>query len=251
MQFWFNSGFLYAIDAAVVVPTPVEIGGLTDISIDFSGARKDFNGPYQYPVSSARGDASIVCKAKYGGISSKVYSDLFLGATPAIGQIVGGIRESHAIPSAHTITPTQVKAGQTFDSNLGVLLVASDGSTTTMTRVSGVPTTGQYSLVEATGVFTFAAADVGKTVLISYLYCITAGTGGIVTIENNLMGDVPKFRAILTGAFEGKTALLDLYNCISDKLTLATKKGDYANPEIDFAAVANPAGIIGRLSFSE
>ena len=250
-QFWFNSGLLTLVDAAAAIPTPVEIGTLTDISIDFSGARKDFNGPYQYPVSAARGDASIVCKAKFGGIKSKIYSDLFFGTTPVTGLIGNSIRESHAIPSGHIITPTQIKTGQTFDTNLGALLVATDGSVATMTRVSTVPTTGQYSLDETSGIYTFAVADIGKLVLITYLYLVTAGPGVIVPIENKLMGDVPKFRAILTGKFEGKAALMDLYNCISDKLNLATKKGDYANPEMDFAAISNPAGIIGRLSFAE
>ena len=253
MQFWFNSGFLYGIDSSDTLPTPVEIGGLTDISVDMSGARKDFNGPYQYPISAARGDGSIVCKAKFGGLTSSIFNNLFLGTTSGAGQIIPVIRESRTIPSSPTyvITPTNIKSGQTFDTNLGVQLVATDGTTTTMTRVSGTPATGQYAVNTTTGIFTFAAADAGKAVLISYIYNLAAGTVGIITITNELMGEVPKFRAILAGSFEGKHALMDLYSCISDKFNLATKKGDYANPELDFAAIANSAGIVGRLSLSE
>ena len=249
-MFWFNSGSLYQIDAAEAIPSPIEIRALTDISVDMSGARKDFNGQWQYPMTSARGDGSIVCKAKFGEVTSRVFS-LFLGVTPVTGQICPAIREAAVIPSGHTVTPAQIKAGQTFDTNLGVYLVTAAGEITPMTRAATATGTGVYSLVDATGVYTFAAADTGKSILISYLYCITAATGGIMTITNQLMGVAPKFRAILAGTFDGKSALLDLYNCVSDKFNLATKKGDYANPEIDFAAVSNPAGTIGRLSFAE
>jgi len=43
-------------------------------------------------------------------------------------------------------------------------------NSTAMTKVSGTPTTGQYS-VNATGVYTFAAADTGKDVTIGYSLC--------------------------------------------------------------------------------
>jgi hypothetical protein len=39
-----------------------------------------------------------------------------------------------------------------------------------MTKVSGSPTTGQYSVNPATGVYSFASADAGKQVVISYSY---------------------------------------------------------------------------------
>ncbi len=75
------------------------------------------------------------------------------------------VTESHTIPS----TPYQITANQTYGSwgqDDGV--VSTTG--TVFMPVASSPTTGQYSVNITTGVYTFAAADAGTQLLISYSY---------------------------------------------------------------------------------
>src|ERR1035437_1270018 len=75
-------------------------------------------------------------------------------------QVLG---EAQAVPA----TPYQINGltqlGDLWRSDLGVTFA----DATALALVSGVPATGQYAVTLA-GLYTFAAADTGKTVLLSY-----------------------------------------------------------------------------------
>src|SRR5581483_11374955 len=72
-----------------------------------------------------------------------------------------------AIPATpYQITPTVPSSG-TWLADLGVV----DINGNPYTRVASAPATGQYSV--AAGVYTFAAADTGKTVYINFRYTVS------------------------------------------------------------------------------
>src|SRR5262249_10849872 len=113
-----------------------------------------------------------------------------------------------------------------------------------MTKVASGPTTGQYS--RAAGVYTFAAADVGHVVQISYTYT-TAGSGWTVASSNPTMGSGNIFRADLFNSYRGITNGITLYACQSSKLSFPFKQDDFMLPSFDFAAQDDGAGNVFAL----
>lgn len=73
--------------------------------------------------------------------------------------------EAQTIPA----TPYQVTVAEASEFVIDRGVTFAIGGTA-LTLVTGTPSTGQYEVNAATGVYTFAAADTGKGVLISYIY---------------------------------------------------------------------------------
>ena len=246
-MFIFGSGVLLVQRTDISNATPVNAGLLQDIALDLSFDTKMAYGQYQFPVALGRGKGKLTGKAKTARISGRVLGDVFLGITPTVGELLMSFAEG---PNSIPTTPYQITVtnAATFVDDYGVV-----NATTglPLTRVASSPTTGQYSVATATGIYTFAAADTGVSVLINYTYTVTtAGTQQIV-VTNQLMGTTPTFQAQLYGTFQGKAANFKLYNCVSNKFNMATKLDDFMVPEFDFDIFANAAGNIGNFSFGE
>ena len=110
--------------------------------------------------------------------------------------------------------------------------------------VAASPATGQYSV--ASGVYTFAAADTLKAVLISYEY--SAATGGEVwTMSNDLMGFTPSFTLMLQNGYDGRTMVCKLNRCVSGKLSVPLKSDDFAIYDFEAEAFADAAGSLGYI----
>lgn len=109
-----------------------------------------------------------------------------------------------------------------------------------MTRVISAPITGQYTV--AAGVYSFAAADIGQTMFISYQYTAVSTTAKKGVVQNVLMGQAPTFKGDLYVPYGGKSLILTIPQCISSKFTIATKQDDFVIPEFDFSGFADAAG---------
>lgn len=253
MQHIFGSGAVWGTpltDAngnTISNPTPVLIGVMQDISVDISFDTKMLYGQNQFPVALGRGKGKISCKAKFGQINGQLLNSLVFGQTLLTGAVLD-YRDitGTAVPAStpFTITPTP-PGSSTWSRDLGVV----DQNGLPMTAVASGPTTGQYSV--AAGVYTFAAADEGKQVFISYQYTMTSTTAKQSTIMNVAMGAAPTFRCDLLHSFSNKGLSLSLYNCLSSKLSLASKQDDFAIPEMDFDAFADSLGRVGLWSTAE
>jgi hypothetical protein len=253
MQVGFGAGVLWGTPLtdvngnAITNPTPVQFGALQEVSVDFSFDKKLLYGSNQFPLAVARGKGSISGKAKFAQINGALLNSVLFGQVASNG-IVADVLDvtGAAIPATpFTITPTIPGAG-TWASDLGV----KNSNGVPMTRVASAPTTGQYAV--AAGAYTFAAADTGQTVYISYQYSGTSTTAKKFSITNVLMGSAPTFRADLSVPFNGKTLTVTLLNCLSSKLSLATKLDDFLIPDFDFDAFADASGVnIGTLALSE
>ena len=251
-QFAFGAGTLWGIPtadysgAAITTPTPVQFGTLQGGSIDISFDTKELYGNKQFPVAVGRGKGKITGKATFAQLNGSLINSLFFGQSLSAG-IVADYSDvtGSAIPATpFSITPTVPNSG-TWSVDLGVL--SSLGLP--MTRVASAPATGQYSV--SAGVYTFAAADTGQTVFISYQYAATSTTAQKSTVLNVPMGYAPTFRAELSVPFNGKSLVFSLPNCVSTKLSMATKLDDFAVPEFDFSAFADASGNVLTYAISD
>lgn len=242
-NYQFGSGNLYGLAGAV--PVARKFGALQEVSVDFSFSLKELYGQDQFPLSIARGQGKIEGKAKLASLNGGLVNDLFFGQTNTTGKKVPVNKEPVTIPA----TPFQatVVNGATFYEDLGVVFALTG---IPLVRVASGPTTGQYSVNNTTGQYTFAAADTLLGVLIDYSYTVSA-SGNITTITNQLTGTTPSFAAAFAIKYGSSTVYLHLNSCISSKLSFATKLEDFLVPDFDFKAFADASGTIGTLSMSE
>jgi hypothetical protein len=233
----FGSGILIATPVGVANPTPVPFAVLQDVGIEMSGALKTLHGQNQFPVAAGRGEIKMTGKAKFGRISGQIYNSLFFGATSTAGTTKLATMEGPTnIPTTpFTITATN---GATFAEDMGVI----DGLTgVPLDRVASAPTTGQYSVNTTTGVYTFAAADTGKSVYLNYTYTV-AVVGSTMHLGNPLQGVQPVFSCILQRSNNGIGERYKIWSAIAGKLSMPTKMADFGINELDFECFADSAG---------
>lgn len=251
-QYSFGAGVMWgtptadAFGNAIANPSPVQFGVLQEISLDVSFDTKMLYGQNQFPVAVGRGKGKVSGKAKFAQLNGAILNSLFFGQTLTSG-ITADVYDitGTAIPTTpFTITPTPPSSG-TWSRDLGVR----DSNGLPMTRVASAPATGQYSV--AAGVYTFAAADTGKIVFISYQYTATSTTAKKSSVVNVPMGYAPTFGCDLYEPFQGKALTIYLPNCIGSKLQFATKLDDFNVPEFDFEAFADAAGNVMTYGLSE
>ncbi len=254
MQVAFGAGVLYAtqlLDAqgnVITNPTPQRFGILQEVSLDISFENKLLYGSSQFPVAVGRGKGKIGGKCKAAQFNGSMLNAFLFGQTLATGQQVIAVDEG---PTPVPVTPFNITVtnAATFIADLGVYNAATGIQ---MKRVAAAPTAGQYSVNTATGVYLFSSADnvSAISVKINYNYAV-AGTGNKSTIGNLPMGYAPSFKADLTIPYQGKTLMVSLPNCISNKFSLATKLDDFIVPEFTFDAFADAGGNVLTYSLVE
>lgn len=252
MQNVFGSGVVWgtpttdATGAAIANPSPIQLGVLQDISCDMSFDTKMLYGGLQFPIAVGRGKGKIDLKSKFAQINGATLNSLYFGQSMTSAKL-GDVNDTTGavIPTTpYQLTPTVPSSG-TWSQDLGV----KDSNGLPMTRVASAPATGQYSV--AAGVYTFAAADVGKTVFINFQYTATSTTAKKGTIINLPMGYAPVVRLDLYMPYQGKEFVLTFPQCISSKLGFSTKQDDFMIPEMDFQGFADPAGNVAYWGLSE
>lgn len=229
---------------AIANPTPVVLGTMQDVSLDLSVELKTLYGSRRYPIAVGQGKGKTSIKAKYAEIDGGILGGLFFGKTDTAGIKAAVFDSAGAIPATpgpYTLTVAPPGSG-TFVSDLGVMDAVTGAQ---LSRVAAAPATGQYSVSNA-GVYTFAAADQGKAVKISYEY--SAATGGKVwTITNETMGYTPSFTLLLQNGYQGKNLVVKLNRCVSGKLTLPLKNDDFAIYDFDAEAFADSNNELGYI----
>ena len=250
----FGTGTLFATaiqdstGAAIANATPVQFGTLQDISGEFSFEEKKLYGSRQHPIAIARGKANFSFKAKVATFNGAILSDLIFGktATAGIKSVVAGFATTIPASTPYTLTIAPPSTG-TFLNDKGVLNAAGYP----MTKVASSPTTGQYA-VSALGVYTFAAADTGAIVSISYEYSASStGSDKIITISNDLMGQAPKFGVTLNSTFNGSKLTFNFPSCTASKFSMPFKNDDFTIPEFDFSPSSDAANNVGYIYLSE
>jgi hypothetical protein len=247
-QYMFGAGSLYGVRNDQAGPyTPRKFAILQDVSFDFTRTIKQLTGSYNLPVALGAGTIKTTAKAKAARVFAGIYADLFFGITPSTGQTLLAEDENHAVPggSPYTVTIAPPNSG-VYVADMGVWY-ANTGKY--LTAVASGPTIGQYSVVPATGVYTFASGDSAASVNISYTYTVT--TGSQIAITGSLLGVAPTFMAVFRGSYLTLQTTLKLNLCMSEKFGMATKLEDFTIPEFDFMFAMDATNTLGTLSFSE
>ncbi len=241
----FGSGVLIATPSGANA-TPVQFGALQDVSLDFSFSSKQLFGQYQFPIAFARGEGKISGKAKFANIDGPLYNDCFFGQGMTAGQKLWAYNEAGAVSSSSPYGYSAANAAN-FDADLGVVYASSGLA---LTKVASTPAVGQYSV--SAGVYAFSSGDAGRALLVSYSYTQTSsGSGSRALLANKQMGTAPTFQIDFYQTnpnIAGAQWSLRLYNCVSTKLSVASKNQDFAIPEMDFEAFANAANSIGEIN---
>jgi hypothetical protein len=246
----FGPGIVIGTRTDLATPAAINVGYAQELNIDFSASMKDLFGQNQFPLVSARGTVKATGKIKSAVVSGIAWNNLFFGGTmtPAQG-FAWVIGEAGSIPT----TPFQVTvAGSaSFEGDLGVTYALTG---LPLQRVASAPTTGQYSVVVATGIYTFAAADTGLGVLITYTKTITTATSQKLIVTNQPLGTTPTFQLdYYTNLNQPGTMpfAIRLFSCVGNKLAFATKLEDFAVPEIDFGFYGNASGQVFEAVFPQ
>ena len=253
-QYLFGAGKIFATPIQDVYgqpisnASPMEVGVLQSVSVDISYDLKELYGRGQFAVDAARGKGSIKCKATMGRINGALLNSIFFGGVISEGGIetITQTINGEVIPVGGVITPTVPNSG-TYVKNLGV----TNGKAIPLVRVSGVPATGQYSVDEATGAYTFAVADAAKTVFISFKYSATVAGAKSGLVNNLDMGYTPEFAVDLQREYKGKFMGMEFFRCVSNKLAFSSKQDDYDMPEFEFQPMADDLNRVFNWNTSE
>ena len=255
MQLQFGAGDVFATlvqDAygnAPSVANPIRLLGLQEFSLSLDSDLKEFHGQGRFALAVAAGKTKATGKIKGALIQGLALNTLFFGTGVTTGTMhaIQADTTGALIPaSPYTVTPTVPSSG-TWSEDLGVI----DANGRPMVKVASAPATGQYSV--AAGVYTFAAADTGQRVFISYRYSFTSVPAKKIDLVNNAMGFQPIVRLQYLGQFQGKRALVDLSSVVCPKLSLfGAKNDDFSVPELDYSAQADATGFsLGSIYLSE
>lgn len=245
----FGAGKLIAVPTnladgtAIANPTPVVLGTMQDISLDLSVEIKTLYGSKRYPIAVGQGKGKTEIKAKYAEIDGGILGSLFFGKAATAGIKAAVFDSAGTIPSTPFQLTMAPPSSGTYVSDLGVMF---DATGVQLTRVASAPATGQYSVNASTGAYTFAAADTGKVVKISYEYSAAAG-GQVWTMTNETMGYTPSFTLLLQNGYDGKNLVCKLNRCVSGKLSLPLKSDDFAIYDFEAEAFADAAGSLGYI----
>jgi len=241
-QFNFGVGNLALLPPSTAADTsPIVIGTLQDVQIDYSSTKKMLYGNRQFPVAAADAEAKLTGKAKSGQIRGSVLGAALVGSTTAAGETVEVTDPVIAIPT----TPFQivVAGGATFVEDVGVANAATGVS---FKQVPSSPIAGQYSVTVASGTYLFAAADnvSGISVKITYLKTVPA-VGKTISLGNPLMGLSTTYILDLfndTGPNSGKVYGARLSAIVIPKLAMVFKNNDFSMTDIDFEGLDDGSG---------
>src|SRR5581483_357876 len=213
-------------------PTPMQ--PLTGQNFEFNIAQdiKELRGLYKSPDDAAPGDAKYTGKFEFGRPDLDLFNQMMFADVRSTGGPQTVWNEAHNVPAStpYTITVNQSTA---FDKDLGVKYAgappAVSGATLPqqLTRVATSPAQGQYSV--SAGVYTFAAADAGAAVVISYDYTVTAGFQ--TQINQQLMGYGPQVELWIANMYQKSPNSLipgiRLYAVKFSKLGMPFKRDGY------------------------
>lgn len=288
--------------------TPVQLGIIQDVSIDIDQKLVELRGQSKFPDDVAPSDMNVKGSAGFAKLDLSTFNNLFFADEITSGGVNIASNEDHAIPA--TPFQVTVTNAADFAADLGVLFKATglplvnDPETlvddeshvipstpfqvtvsgaatflrdrgvtdagTPMTRVPSGPSTGEYSVNEITGIYTFAAADATDTVLISYStaaapasghYTVNIGSGiyhfaaadtgldvlisysyddadgDTLKVVNHIQGYGPVFELYLQQNYQSDK-ILKLHRVRISKMGSPMKRDGYLISPFDFTAYA-------------
>ena len=250
----------YSDTVGDVIP-PASVGGITGISIVAGGTAYNTGDIVQVSTGTSTIKGQAVVTASAGVVTGLqiINSGAYTVAPTASGATTAVTGSGSGLTVTCTCTASGVIAypnslgitgnGATFVADLGCIYVATGMP---LKRVAAAPATGQYAVNVSTGVYTFASADAGLSVLVNFQYTNTASANQQKMTVNNLpMGYAPTCKFDLSVTYLGKITTFSFPMAIPQKMALAFKNEDFAIPEFDLQAFDPGNGQVLTWSTSE
>lgn len=233
-----GAGDLWA-KASTANATPVRIATAKKISVSITKESIDLTGAYEFPLDTAGGKATCKGKITIAGFETNLVAAALPGAVSSVGYSEMYVDEAGTIPTTpFQITVAHVTGGIT---DFGVLLTTTNAP---LTKVASSPAANQYSVVEATGVYTFNTADAGKAVKISYANAVT-GSGITVDVKSALIGSAPSYMLQGWNTYSGQKIGYRFPTVKFTGPSFEFSTEQHTQPEYDFSATALPGASTG------
>jgi hypothetical protein len=235
----FGAGDVWLKEATGTNPKTIKAGTLKGASLDMGEETVKMYGNKKYPKDVANGQGTLTGKLSLGEIEPALVKAVLAGSTEATGyeEMVTQTGAIPATPFQITVTGLKEDYGVRYlDSGLSLL------------RVASAPAVGQYSVVEGTGVYTFASADnvAGKSVEINGVKDVV-GSGSTVTYTNQLMGSGSTWKLRLWNTYGTRKIGYYLPAVKIGKGGLNFQSDAHAAPEYDFEAFESSDGTVFKL----
>jgi len=237
----FGPGILIVTRTDITVPVAINVGFVQEFSLDLAGTTKQLYGQKQYPLVAARATIKATGKFKSAEISGIAWNAFFFGQSGfTSGRKIWNIDSTFTLST--TVTTQQVGSSLSFDADLGIFY--STKGLPLQRVAAGAEVAGKYSVAgsSAPGTYTFAAADQGLGIKVTYTSSSTAGDGQTLAVTNQTIGTTPTFQVDYYTNLNQPTAkpfATRVYQCVSSKETLAFKLEDFMIPEFEFDFFAN------------
>lgn len=226
----FGPGILCVRRTDIASQGSVNIGKAQEFSINLKASSKELYGQNQLPDLVARSTTKASGKMKAARLSSLAMNAAFFGQSFTSGGFSWNINEAFSVPATNPYTYQSVNH-TTFDQDLGVTYAATGQP---LVLVASGPAVGQYS--QSGGTYTFAAADEGVAMLVTYTSTTTSGQS--LTYSNQPIGTTPVFQLDYWNNVNQPGAspfAVRCFSCVSDSFALQFKLEDFAMPEVDFS----------------
>lgn len=246
MNIQFGSGVIWlkpVLGNLPTNPTPFRLGGLQEFNVDFKGDLKSLFAQSQFAIATARGKISVDIKGKFAVYDPNLLNQMFFSQAASSGITYVADSELHAIGA--TVTATNAATFVNPGGNEGVVRLDTGA---TMTRVASAPATGQYSVVESTGVYSFNATDVTAAFQVSISYKYTIASRGItIDLLGQLMGYAPELEIFAYNNFRSKYLAIQLNDVTTGGFSIPSKLEDFWISDFEGKANLDPSNRLGQL----
>jgi hypothetical protein len=241
-QIVFGAGSLFVKDKAAQ-PKSTKIATLQEVSFDLSEDDVELYASSKFPIHVAPSKGKAGGKIKVASYEKVLAGAVMGGATTSTGYEAMAVDEAFTIPATPGPYTSVATHAADYAEDYGITYVATG---LPLTRVATAPALGQYAVDEATGTYTFAAADQGKPCLRSYSYDVT-GSGETVDVKNVLMGTGSTFTLFGWNDFDGRKFGYKFPNVRIKGFSASLKPDAHMTPEHEFKAYADPGQTVFKL----
>jgi hypothetical protein len=231
--------------------TPFRPWTIQDFELTVKGKIQKLQGQYNTAEDIARVDQDWAFKFTMGrvdffALNQMFYSDVSAGG----GHVVNAIFQATvpATPGPYTLTIAPPSSG-TFYADLGVEYTGAF----TGRFIKGAPsaTAGIYSVVPSTGVYTFASADQGASIQISYSYTIASTPGTGYQANGQFQGwgpalDIWVYDNYQAGALAKSNGTIHLTTAKLGEVSYSNKRDNYSMCAISGECCMGNSGLIAE-----
>ena len=220
-------------------PQSQTLQAIQSVTIEFSGNIESLFGQGKYALDKALSSVDTTGSITVGKSNLQLYNRMFFGESE---QTTGAIYKKFSDQDSSEGEVTLADISDMEDA--GAYLP--DG--TPLVRVESTPDEGEYSVDEATGMYTFNTSTPPDTVDIIVLDTVTDVES--VSIQNEKAGNAPRFKFVYYGEYRGRKCTMVLNSCIGTGISpVNSENQSHETWEIGFEFERDSNDEIGSITF--